>query len=76
MTNRILLTGATGFLGTQLLRTLVAAGHEVVVLVRPRAGMTPAERVRRLVGPGGVRHRLLVTVPAAAAAHRLHHRPG
>ncbi len=60
MTNRILLTGATGFLGTQLLRTLVAAGHEVVVLVRPRAGMTPAERVRRLVGPGGVSARVTV----------------
>jgi nucleoside-diphosphate-sugar epimerase len=31
---RILLTGATGFLGRHLTRGLVAAGHEVVALVR------------------------------------------
>ena len=32
---RTLLTGATGFVGAAVLRTLVAAGHDVRVLVRP-----------------------------------------
>lgn len=32
---RILLTGATGFLGKQILRTLVEQEHEVLALVRP-----------------------------------------
>ncbi len=33
---RILVTGATGFVGTRLVEALVTAGHEVVALVRSR----------------------------------------
>ncbi len=35
---RVLLTGATGFLGNNLLRLLLAAGHEVQVTLRAGAG--------------------------------------
>ncbi|MFN6206490.1 MAG: NAD-dependent epimerase/dehydratase family protein [Planctomycetota bacterium] len=35
---RVLLTGATGFLGNTLLRLLVAEGHEVQLTLRPGAG--------------------------------------
>ena len=34
---RVLLTGATGFVGSYALRRLLDAGHEVAVLVRPAA---------------------------------------
>src|SRR5262249_22143420 len=37
-------TGATGFIGTELVRVLIAAGHRVFGLVRSAEG---AERVRR-----------------------------
>ena len=36
---RILLTGATGFIGSHLTRALVRAGHEVFALVRPDADL-------------------------------------
>lgn len=35
MSDRVLVTGGTGFIGTQLVRRLVADGHAVYVLVRP-----------------------------------------
>ena len=35
---RILLTGATGFVGGAVLRALVRAGRDVRVLVRPGSG--------------------------------------
>src|SRR6266542_4133310 len=38
---RVLLTGATGFLGSHIAHALVAAGHEVVALVRPGSEKTP-----------------------------------
>lgn len=45
--SRYLVTGATGFLGGHLLRTLHAAGHEVVVLCRsPETSLTSAAEVR------------------------------
>jgi thioester reductase-like protein len=44
-TRRVLLTGATGFLGSSLLRTLIDSGLQVVCLVRPHAA-GPDARVR------------------------------
>ncbi len=35
---KILVTGASGFIGSRLCRRLVAEGHEVVAVVRPRCG--------------------------------------
>ncbi|MBI5801718.1 MAG: NAD(P)-dependent oxidoreductase [Verrucomicrobia bacterium] len=45
---RILLTGATGFIGAAFLREATLAGHEVAALVRP-------ERVAALTGQASVR---------------------
>ena len=42
---RIFLTGATGFIGSHLLRRLVAQGHQVHCLVRPGSSL---ERIRDL----------------------------
>ena len=36
---RVLLTGATGFLGSHLLKTLVSKGYEVIVLKRTTSDM-------------------------------------
>lgn len=64
---RALVTGATGFVGTHLVRALLAAGHDVHALVRD--GSAPA-RVRGLlpatvhVHPGGIEP-LLGTLDAA-----------
>lgn len=38
---KVLLTGASGFLGRAGLRELLAAGHEVTCLLRPEAGLGP-----------------------------------
>lgn len=43
---RIFLTGATGFLGTVLLRELLAKGHTVTALVRPQQGLSAADRLK------------------------------
>ncbi len=45
---RVLLTGATGFVGTHLVTALVDAGHRVVALVHERDGVLPSgvEKVR------------------------------
>lgn len=40
---RVLLLGATGTIGRATLRALVARGHEVVCLVRPRTGQAAAK---------------------------------
>ena len=58
MTKRILLTGATGYLGSHLARTFLAAGHEVVGLKRRTSSLArlqdlgPAIRFRDLEDPG------------------------
>jgi nucleoside-diphosphate-sugar epimerase len=50
----VLVTGATGFVGAQVVRELIAAGEEVVALVRPSASRWRldgvAERVNFVVG--------------------------
>lgn len=42
---RVVMTGATGFVGRALTRSLVADGHEVVVLSRSAAGRRPSAGV-------------------------------
>jgi thioester reductase-like protein len=60
----IFLTGATGFLGRYLLRSLTAAGHRIAVLARPSPDRTAAERVAELVAAWGdaLRTKLLAPV--------------
>lgn len=43
---RIFLTGATGFLGTALLRVLLLKGHTVTALVRPQQGGSACDRLK------------------------------
>lgn len=43
--SRILLTGATGFVGGEVARRLVARGHSLACLVRPKEGQAPAARL-------------------------------
>jgi thioester reductase-like protein len=47
---RILITGATGFLGSHLAYDLLVRGHNVVALVRPSDSESPADRIRRVLG--------------------------
>jgi len=51
---RVIVLGATGTIGRATVRALVARGHEVVCLVRPRAGvggtLAPADVERLLAG--------------------------
>lgn len=50
MKDTILLTGATGALGSMLLHRLAEQGHEVVCLVRARDRNEARRRIRELVG--------------------------
>ncbi|EMA66117.1 NAD-dependent epimerase/dehydratase [Halorubrum aidingense JCM 13560] len=47
---RVLVTGATGFVGTRLVPTLLARGHEVVALVRDADAYAPPEGVHVVEG--------------------------
>jgi UDP-glucose 4-epimerase len=51
MSARVLVTGATGFVGAALLPALQAAGHEVVALARTAEAFLPAGVTRRLAPP-------------------------
>src|SRR5688572_16344577 len=61
---RVLLTGATGFLGSALLRTLIDSGLRVVCLVRPQNG-GPEARVQSALRTYGLWH---ATDPSAFEA--------
>jgi uncharacterized protein YbjT (DUF2867 family) len=43
---KVLLTGATGYIGKRLLPVLVEQGHEVVCCVRDKNRFNPSESVR------------------------------
>ena len=45
MTKKILLTGATGFLGSHLAKALLSAGHEVVALKRKSSSLSRIESI-------------------------------
>jgi nucleoside-diphosphate-sugar epimerase len=45
MPQRVLLTGATGFVGSHTVKALIDAGHDVLVLIRPT---TPHEHLKKL----------------------------
>ena len=47
---RVLVTGATGFVGSRLVPALRAAGHDVTVLVRDAAGYDAPDDVRVVEG--------------------------
>ncbi|MCG3128485.1 MAG: hypothetical protein CHACPFDD_03374 [Phycisphaerae bacterium] len=52
--SNILLTGATGLLGGELLPRLLARGHRVWTLVRPRNGRDPAARIAQRLARSGL----------------------
>ncbi len=58
---RVLLTGATGFIGSHVARELLAAGYDVRALVRPATSGTPPRRnpldERVQVAPGDLREK-------------------
>ena len=58
---RVFLTGATGFIGSRILRELLASGHEVVGLTRSGAG------ARELVSAGAAAHLGTLENPSALA---------
>jgi nucleoside-diphosphate-sugar epimerase len=62
--NRILITGGTGFLGSHIAARLLRDGHEVTWLARRDRRLTAAERVARLLDWFGIE-------PAARARSRV-----
>ena len=50
MTRPVLVTGATGFIGREIVRRLLASGRPVVALARDRDGMTALGRVSAAIG--------------------------
>jgi nucleoside-diphosphate-sugar epimerase len=56
----VLVTGATGFIGRQVLRHLLAANRSVIAIARPREDLPAYSRVVRAVGHLPDRHQLEV----------------
>lgn len=52
----VLVTGGTGFLGSHLVACFLSEGHRVVAPARSRDGMTPKERMARLLDWFGTPH--------------------
>ena len=67
----VLLTGATGFLGSYLLRDLLAAGTQVAVLVRSKGDRSAESRVGRLMDRFRADGRELPRGPRVVAADLL-----
>jgi dTDP-glucose 4,6-dehydratase len=73
---RVLVTGATGFIGRHLCRALTGAGAGVTVLCRPGAVLPPFEDPKgaceRIEGDLRDADRLRAVVPAVGASHVFH----
>ncbi len=69
---RVLLTGATGFVGGAVLRALVRAGRDVRVLVRPEADRSNLRDISVEVYHGDVRDRDTV-IRATAGCQQVYH---
>ena len=52
---RLIVTGATSFLGSALVRRLLQEGHEVYAVIRPGSANRPA-LIRAAEGAGGTLH--------------------
>lgn len=73
---RVLVTGATGFVGGQLVPALVAAGHDVRALVRDPEGYDPVDGVEvfqgDLLDPGSFDDALAGVSAAYYLVHSMH----
>jgi farnesol dehydrogenase len=72
MSDRVLVTGATGFIGAYVVRQLVAAGARVRVLVRRPAALEPAVRSRVEIVAGDVRDAEALAAAVRGTATVLH----
>lgn len=68
---RVLLTGSSGIVGCELLVELLAAGAEVVALLRPRGALSAAERIAQLLAHGGVEPKTAKVTVLAGDLHTL-----
>ena len=69
---RTLITGATGFIGSHLVRLLVARGHEVAVLLRPRTPLGELGDLPVAVSRADVRDRRAVRRALKGTEHLFH----